>query len=71
MYDKLLSPTTYNENVIFTLGVHCIKSKKFKTKLIADHEHKTSNVINTMHKFLELETTRDLAAGVLFAILNR
>ena len=71
MYDKLLSPTTYNDNVIFTLGIHCIKSKKFKAKLIVDHEHKTSNVINTMHKLLELEATRDLATAVLFAILNR
>lgn len=72
MYEKLLQNNQGNRlDIIYLIGIHCTKSRKFKKQLLTDHLKKKGNTLEYVHKMLQDEQTKELASSVLFTILNK
>lgn len=59
MYEKLLQNNQANKlDIIYLIGIHCTKSRKFKKQLLLDHIKKKGNTLEYIHKMLQEEETR-------------
>lgn len=56
MYEKLLQNNQANRlDIIYLIGIHCTKSRKFKKQLLVDHLKKKGNTLEYIHKMLQDE----------------
>lgn len=71
MYEKLLQTNQVNRlDIIYLVGLHCTKSKKFKAQLQAEHASKRGMLLDYITKMTNEQTCKELAFSVLFAVLN-
>ncbi len=46
MYERLLATNQANKlDIVYLMGLHCTKSRKFKELLLADHAAKKTNTL--------------------------
>jgi hypothetical protein len=51
MYERLLATNQANRlDIIYLIGLHCTKSKKFKQLLLSDHTSKKTNTLEYVQK---------------------
>jgi coenzyme F420-reducing hydrogenase beta subunit len=51
MYDKLLITNQNNKNdILYLIGLHCTKSKKFQNQMLTEYQNKKNNIIETIYK---------------------
>lgn len=71
MYNKLLMNNQANRNdIIYLIGLHCTKSKKFKQQLLLEHQTKKTNILDYIQKMAQAEENKELPYSILFAIFN-
>ena len=69
MYEKLLH-SPYGQVICFIIGLHCTKSRKFKSLVWEAHERKTTEIVNIIQQMAFQEESKEVATSSLFAILN-
>lgn len=71
MYEKLLQNNQVNRlDIVYLIGLHCTKSRKFKAQLQAEHQSKKGFLLDYIQKMTQQEANKELAYSALFAILN-